>query len=113
MMIKKIHISVKGFFFTFLSYLFRAGQCDALTLLNVSEMEAAEISHFISSVCFQTEAWFLFLTTSRWFAVRLDGICSVFVTITAFGCLYLRDGTVMFHALHLMTLLKKNKTTGR
>uniref|UniRef100_A0A3P8P285 Multidrug resistance-associated protein 4 n=1 Tax=Astatotilapia calliptera TaxID=8154 RepID=A0A3P8P285_ASTCA len=39
-----------------------------------------------------SEAWFLFLTTSRWFAVRLDGICSVFVTITAFGCLYLRDG---------------------
>lgn len=72
-------------------------------------MEAAEISHFISSVCFQTEAWFLFLTTSRWFAVRLDGICTVFVTITAFGCLYLRDGTVMFHALHLMTLLKKQQ----
>ncbi|XP_071783118.2 ATP-binding cassette sub-family C member 4-like isoform X1 [Centroberyx gerrardi] len=39
-----------------------------------------------------TAAWFLFLTTSRWLAVRLDGICSVFVTITAFGCLYLRDG---------------------
>uniref|UniRef100_A0A668AYE6 ATP binding cassette subfamily C member 4 (PEL blood group) n=1 Tax=Myripristis murdjan TaxID=586833 RepID=A0A668AYE6_9TELE len=39
-----------------------------------------------------TAAWFLFLTTSRWFAVRLDGICSVFVTIIAFGCLYLRDG---------------------
>ncbi|XP_070832533.1 ATP-binding cassette sub-family C member 4-like [Chaetodon trifascialis] len=39
-----------------------------------------------------SEAWFLFLTTSRWFAVRLDGICSVFVTITAFGCLYFRDG---------------------
>ncbi|XP_077946531.1 ATP-binding cassette sub-family C member 4 isoform X4 [Gasterosteus aculeatus] len=37
-------------------------------------------------------AWFLFLTTSRWFAVRLDGICSIFVTITTFGCLYLRDG---------------------
>lgn len=40
-----------------------------------------------------TGAWFLFLTTSRWFAVRLDGICSIFVTITTFGCLYLRDGT--------------------
>ncbi|XP_029315504.1 multidrug resistance-associated protein 4-like isoform X2 [Cottoperca gobio] len=39
-----------------------------------------------------SEAWFLFLTTSRWFAVRLDGICSIFVSITAFGCLYLRDG---------------------
>uniref|UniRef100_A0A8C7Y860 Multidrug resistance-associated protein 4 n=1 Tax=Oryzias sinensis TaxID=183150 RepID=A0A8C7Y860_9TELE len=39
-----------------------------------------------------SEAWFLFLTTSRWFAVRLDVICSVFVTITAFGCLYLKEG---------------------
>uniref|UniRef100_A0A3P8RDC2 Cystic fibrosis transmembrane conductance regulator n=1 Tax=Astatotilapia calliptera TaxID=8154 RepID=A0A3P8RDC2_ASTCA len=38
-----------------------------------------------------SEAWFLFLTTSRWFAVRLDGICSIFVTITTFGCLLLRD----------------------
>ncbi|XP_029968450.1 multidrug resistance-associated protein 4-like [Salarias fasciatus] len=39
-----------------------------------------------------SEAWFLFLTTSRWLAVRLDGICSVFVTIISFGCVYLRDG---------------------
>ncbi|XP_016524096.1 multidrug resistance-associated protein 4 isoform X2 [Poecilia formosa] len=39
-----------------------------------------------------SEAWFLFLTTSRWFAVRLDGICCIFVTMTAFGCLYFRDG---------------------
>lgn len=38
-----------------------------------------------------TEAWFLFLTTSRWFALRLDGICAIFVTVTAFGCLLLRD----------------------
>ncbi|XP_070850344.1 ATP-binding cassette sub-family C member 4-like [Chaetodon trifascialis] len=36
-------------------------------------------------------AWFLFLTTSRWFALRLDGICSIFVTVTTFGCLLLRD----------------------
>uniref|UniRef100_A0A8C9WP25 Multidrug resistance-associated protein 4 n=1 Tax=Scleropages formosus TaxID=113540 RepID=A0A8C9WP25_SCLFO len=41
-----------------------------------------------------SEAWFLFLTTSRWFAVRLDGICAIFVSITAFACLLLRDGTV-------------------
>uniref|UniRef100_A0A8C7WG56 Multidrug resistance-associated protein 4 n=1 Tax=Oncorhynchus mykiss TaxID=8022 RepID=A0A8C7WG56_ONCMY len=38
-----------------------------------------------------SEAWFLFLTTSRWFALRLDGICSIFVTLTTFGCLFLRD----------------------
>ncbi|XP_047432401.1 ATP-binding cassette sub-family C member 4-like [Mugil cephalus] len=38
-----------------------------------------------------SEAWFLFLTTSRWFAFRLDGMCSIFVAITTFGCLLLRD----------------------
>uniref|UniRef100_A0A3Q1C633 ATP-binding cassette, sub-family C (CFTR/MRP), member 4 n=1 Tax=Amphiprion ocellaris TaxID=80972 RepID=A0A3Q1C633_AMPOC len=38
-----------------------------------------------------SEAWFLFLTTSHWFAVRLDFICAVFVTITTFGCVLLRD----------------------
>ncbi|XP_037617957.1 multidrug resistance-associated protein 4-like isoform X2 [Sebastes umbrosus] len=38
-----------------------------------------------------SEAWLLLLTTSRWFAVRLHGICSIFVTVTTFGCLLLRD----------------------
>ncbi|KAM9830036.1 ATP-binding cassette sub-family C member 4 isoform 1-T1 [Syngnathus typhle] len=38
-----------------------------------------------------TAAWFLFLTTSRWFAIRLDAMCSIFVTVTTFGCLLLRD----------------------
>ncbi|XP_051799250.1 ATP-binding cassette sub-family C member 4-like isoform X1 [Acanthochromis polyacanthus] len=38
-----------------------------------------------------SEAWFLFLTTSRWFAVRLDFICAVFVTVTTFGCVLLRE----------------------
>ncbi|KAM6446472.1 ATP-binding cassette sub-family C member 4 isoform 1-T1 [Liasis olivaceus] len=36
-----------------------------------------------------TEAWFLFLTTSRWFAVRLDAICAIFVIVVAFGSLLL------------------------
>uniref|UniRef100_A0A8C7MYR0 Multidrug resistance-associated protein 4 n=1 Tax=Oncorhynchus kisutch TaxID=8019 RepID=A0A8C7MYR0_ONCKI len=48
-----------------------------------------------------SEAWFLFLTTSRWFALRLDGICSIFVTLTTFGCLFLRDGTVWAGAVGL------------
>ncbi|KAM7365445.1 hypothetical protein PAMP_016370 [Pampus punctatissimus] len=39
-----------------------------------------------------TKVWFLFLMTSRWFAVRLDSICSIFITISTFGCLLLRDG---------------------
>ncbi|XP_077583755.1 ATP-binding cassette sub-family C member 4-like [Stigmatopora nigra] len=36
-------------------------------------------------------AWFLFLTTSRWLAVRLDGICCIFVTIITVGCVYFSD----------------------
>ena len=43
----------------------------------------------LSSSC--TESWFLFLTISRWFAVRLDGICSIFVIMVLFGCLLLRN----------------------
>ncbi|KAM8976173.1 ATP-binding cassette sub-family C member 4 [Pelodytes ibericus] len=36
-----------------------------------------------------SEAWFLFLTTSRWLAVRLDAICALFVIAIAFGSLIL------------------------
>uniref|UniRef100_A0A8C4HTI5 Multidrug resistance-associated protein 4 n=1 Tax=Dicentrarchus labrax TaxID=13489 RepID=A0A8C4HTI5_DICLA len=39
-----------------------------------------------------SEAWFLFLMTSRWFALRLDSICSIFITFATFGCILLRDG---------------------
>ncbi|XP_047210879.1 ATP-binding cassette sub-family C member 4-like isoform X2 [Girardinichthys multiradiatus] len=39
-----------------------------------------------------SEVWFLFLMTSRWFALRLDCICSLFITFTAFGCIIFRDG---------------------
>ncbi|XP_062383443.1 multidrug resistance-associated protein 4 isoform X2 [Sardina pilchardus] len=60
-----------------------------------------------------SEAWFLFLTTSRWFAVRLDGICSVFVTITAFGSLLLQNsldagsvGLALSYAVTLMGMFQ-------
>uniref|UniRef100_A0A3Q1GLD7 ATP-binding cassette, sub-family C (CFTR/MRP), member 4 n=1 Tax=Acanthochromis polyacanthus TaxID=80966 RepID=A0A3Q1GLD7_9TELE len=39
-----------------------------------------------------SEAWFLVLMTSRWFSLCLDSICSVFVFLTTFGCIFLRDG---------------------
>ncbi|CAG5933599.1 unnamed protein product, partial [Menidia menidia] len=58
-------------------------------------------------------AWFLFLTTSRWFAFRLDLICSVFVTITTFGCLLLRHqleagdvGLALTYAVTLMGMFQ-------
>uniref|UniRef100_A0A674PFE0 Cystic fibrosis transmembrane conductance regulator n=1 Tax=Takifugu rubripes TaxID=31033 RepID=A0A674PFE0_TAKRU len=56
-----------------------------------------------------SQAWFLFLTTSRWFALRLDGICSIFVTVTTFGCLLLRDqldaGSVGLALTYAVTLM--------
>uniref|UniRef100_A0A287AG73 Cystic fibrosis transmembrane conductance regulator n=1 Tax=Sus scrofa TaxID=9823 RepID=A0A287AG73_PIG len=38
-----------------------------------------------------SEAWFLSLTTSRWFALCLDAICAVFVIGVAFGSLFLAE----------------------
>ncbi|XP_055069172.2 ATP-binding cassette sub-family C member 4 isoform X1 [Misgurnus anguillicaudatus] len=60
-----------------------------------------------------SEAWFLFLATSRWFAIRLDVMCAVFVTITAFGCLLLKDsmeagavGLALSYAVTLMGMFQ-------
>uniref|UniRef100_A0A669QAT2 Multidrug resistance-associated protein 4 n=1 Tax=Phasianus colchicus TaxID=9054 RepID=A0A669QAT2_PHACC len=56
-----------------------------------------------------SEAWFLFLTTSRWFAVRLDAICAIFVIVVAFGSLLLAKtlnagqvGLALSYAITLM-----------
>ncbi|XP_071598004.1 ATP-binding cassette sub-family C member 4 isoform X2 [Heliangelus exortis] len=56
-----------------------------------------------------SEAWFLFLTTSRWFAVRLDAICAIFVIVVAFGSLVLAKtlnagqvGLALSYAITLM-----------
>ncbi|OWK00957.1 hypothetical protein Celaphus_00016719, partial [Cervus elaphus hippelaphus] len=60
-----------------------------------------------------SEAWFLFLTTSRWFAVRLDAICAVFVIVVAFGSLILAKtldagqvGLALSYALMLMGMFQ-------
>ncbi|XP_054998160.1 ATP-binding cassette sub-family C member 4 isoform X1 [Sorex araneus] len=60
-----------------------------------------------------SEAWFLFLTTSRWFAVRLDAICAVFVIVVAFGALLLAQtldagqvGLALSYALTLMGMFQ-------
>ncbi|XP_003928249.2 ATP-binding cassette sub-family C member 4 isoform X1 [Saimiri boliviensis] len=60
-----------------------------------------------------SEAWFLFLTTSRWLAVRLDAICAMFVTVVAFGSLILAKtldagqvGLALSYALTLMGMFQ-------
>ena len=39
-----------------------------------------------------TESWFLFLSSSRWLAIRLDWMCAVFVTAVSFACVFLAKG---------------------
>jgi hypothetical protein len=39
-----------------------------------------------------TEAWFLFLATSRWFAVWLDWLCALFVASVAFCSVAAAEG---------------------
>uniref|UniRef100_A0A8D2LSI0 Cystic fibrosis transmembrane conductance regulator n=1 Tax=Varanus komodoensis TaxID=61221 RepID=A0A8D2LSI0_VARKO len=60
-----------------------------------------------------TEAWFLFLTTSRWFAVRLDAICAIFVVAVAFGTLLLartlvsgQVGLALSYAINIMGMFQ-------
>ncbi|KAJ6660867.1 hypothetical protein lerEdw1_017024 [Lerista edwardsae] len=60
-----------------------------------------------------SEAWFLFLTTSRWFAVRLDALCALFVVVTAFACLLLAHtldagqvGLALSYAITLMGMFQ-------
>jgi ATP-binding cassette subfamily C (CFTR/MRP) protein 4 len=35
-----------------------------------------------------TESWFLFLSSSRWLAIRLDWLCAIFVTAVSFCCVF-------------------------
>ena len=42
-----------------------------------------------------TEAWFLFLTASRWLAVRLDWLCAMFVAAVSFSCVLASESMYM------------------
>ncbi|XP_072433975.1 ATP-binding cassette sub-family C member 4 isoform X2 [Chiloscyllium punctatum] len=58
-------------------------------------------------------AWFLFLSTSRWLAVRLDILCAVFVSIVAFGSIIIANkldagqvGLALSYAVTLMGMFQ-------
>ncbi|XP_053404593.1 ATP-binding cassette sub-family C member 4-like isoform X3 [Mercenaria mercenaria] len=56
-----------------------------------------------------TESWFLFLSSSRWLAVRLDWLCAMFVTAVSFCCVFAADslnaGLVGLSMTYAMTLM--------
>uniref|UniRef100_A0A8C5A2Y0 Cystic fibrosis transmembrane conductance regulator n=1 Tax=Gadus morhua TaxID=8049 RepID=A0A8C5A2Y0_GADMO len=60
-----------------------------------------------------SETWYLFLTSSRWFAMRLDLLCAVFVIILIYACVLLRDnlgagdvGLALSYAITLMGMFQ-------
>uniref|UniRef100_A0A668S4I0 Multidrug resistance-associated protein 4 n=1 Tax=Oreochromis aureus TaxID=47969 RepID=A0A668S4I0_OREAU len=67
---------------------------NGLSTIRASRSEEKLTKDFDAHQDLHSEAWFLFLMTSRWFALRLDSICSIFITLTAFGLILLRDGLV-------------------
>uniref|UniRef100_A0A3P9DI95 Multidrug resistance-associated protein 4 n=1 Tax=Maylandia zebra TaxID=106582 RepID=A0A3P9DI95_9CICH len=67
---------------------------NGLSTIRASRSEETLKKDFDAHQDLHSEAWFLFLMTSRWFALRLDSICSIFITLTAFGLILLRDGLV-------------------
>ncbi|KAK3096011.1 hypothetical protein FSP39_021917 [Pinctada imbricata] len=71
------------------------------------------MAEFDSHQDLHTESWFLFLTTSRWLAVRLDWMCALFVTAVSFCCVLVSDslnaglvGLSMTYALTLMGMFQ-------
>uniref|UniRef100_UPI00398F2F2F ATP-binding cassette sub-family C member 4 n=1 Tax=Pristiophorus japonicus TaxID=55135 RepID=UPI00398F2F2F len=60
-----------------------------------------------------SETWFLFLSTSRWLAVRLDALCAIFVSTVAFGSIMIANqlnagqvGLALSYAITLMGMFQ-------
>uniref|UniRef100_A0A669C2N7 Multidrug resistance-associated protein 4 n=1 Tax=Oreochromis niloticus TaxID=8128 RepID=A0A669C2N7_ORENI len=75
---------------------------NGLSTIRASRSEEKLTKDFDVHQDLHSEAWFLFLMTSRWFALRLDSICSIFITLTAFGLVAGEVGLVLTYAVTLM-----------
>eukprot|EP01134_Creolimax_fragrantissima_P003514 CFRG3514T1 len=60
-----------------------------------------------------TRMWFSFLVTQRWLGFRLDGLCCILITVTAFVCIPLKDtldaglvGLLLSYVLQLQGLFQ-------
>ena len=57
-----------------------------------------------------SSAWYLFLSSARWFGLWLDWICVVYITCVTFACVILRDSKYELFASFLTLLLVTRKT---
>ena len=55
----------------------------------------------------QSEGWFLILSTTRWFALRVDAISSVFIIVCAFALIVLKDYTSKFFSCEFCHCIKQ------
>ncbi|XP_067669590.1 ATP-binding cassette sub-family C member 4-like isoform X2 [Haliotis asinina] len=80
-----------------------------LHTIRAMSMEGKFMDEFDSHQDLHTEAWFLFLSTSRWLAVRLDWLCAIFVTAVSFCSVLAADrmdaGLVGLSITYAMTLM--------
>ncbi|XP_023930136.1 multidrug resistance-associated protein 4 isoform X1 [Lingula anatina] len=64
---------------------------NGLSTIRAYHVEELFGKEFNSHQDLHTEAWFLFLVTTRWFAIRLDWICAFFVTTVTMVSILARD----------------------
>ena len=64
--------------------------------IRASKAEENFLQEFYKHQDLHISAWFLFHSINRWFTVRLDGLVAVFISATAFGCVFLADSMYMY-----------------
>ena len=70
------------------------------------------IEEFDNHQDLHTEAWFLFLATSRWLAIRLDWLCAMFVTAVSFCSVLAADSKWTSLEQLIMNILNFNLLGG-
>ncbi|GFS16331.1 multidrug resistance-associated protein 4 [Elysia marginata] len=80
-----------------------------LHTIRAMHMEQQLTAEFDAHQDLHTEAWFLFLTTSRWLAIRLDCLCTTFITCVVYCSVLASDamdpGFVGLSVVYTMNLM--------
>ncbi|XP_052782620.1 ATP-binding cassette sub-family C member 4-like isoform X3 [Mya arenaria] len=102
--IKRLEGSTRSPVFSHLS-----ASLQGLHTIRAFEVQEKFIEEFDSHQDLHTESWFLFLSSSRWLAIRLDWLCAMFVSAVSFFCVLAADsldaGLVGLSMTYAMTLM--------
>ncbi|GFS16310.1 multidrug resistance-associated protein 4 [Elysia marginata] len=88
-----------------------------LHTIRAMHMEQQLTAEFDAHQDLHTEAWFLFLATSRWLAIRLDFLTAIFIASVVYCCMLSSDtmdpGFVGLSVVYTMALLGLSQITVR